>query len=159
MMKKYVATAMFAGALGMAGTAQADNTGCGLGTVLFAGQTGMGQDILAVTTNQISWNQHFGSTSGTLGCESGQTITADAAQFMSENMDQVAHDASNGGGEALATLASLLEIDEADQEAFFSHAQENFGEIFPSADVTAGEALENLEATMAAHDTLSRYTA
>ena len=159
MMKKYVATAMFAGALGMAGTAQADNTGCGLGTVLFDGQSGMGQDILAVTTNGISWNQHFGITSGTLGCEEGAVITAEASQFMSENMDQVAQDASKGGGEALSTLASLLEIDEADHDAFFSHTQKNFGEIFPSADVTAGEALENLEATMAGHDTLSRYTA
>ena len=127
--------------------------------MLFDGQTGMAQDILAVTTNQISFNQQFGITSGTLGCEAGQTITADASQFMSENMDQVAQDAASGGGEALSTLASLLEIDEANREAFFSHAQENFDEIFPSADVTAGEALENLEQTLAENDALARDTA
>lgn len=160
MMKhKVLATALATGAMGMLGTAYADNTGCGAGTVLFDGQSGVAQEILAVTTNGISFNQHFGITSGTLGCEQGGTITAEANEFMSENMDQVAYEASQGGGETLATLASLMGVDEADHEAFFSHTQEHFDQIFPSAEVNAGQALENLEASMAQSETLSRYTA
>ncbi len=158
MMRKYAATAVLGGLLSLAGTAQAENTGCGAGSILFEGKSGKGPEILAVTTNGFLFNQFFGITFGTLGCDEGGTISADATQFMSENMEQVAQDAARGKGEALATLASLLEIDEADRDAFYAHAQDHFSEIFPSADVTAGEALENLEASMAEDEALSRYT-
>ncbi len=157
-MRNYVATAVLGGLLGFAGVAQAENTGCGAGTILFEGKSGKGPEILAVTTNGFFFNQFFGITFGTLGCEEGGTISADAQRFMSENMEQVAQDAARGEGEALATLASLLEVDEADREAFYAHTQEHFSEIFPSANVTAGKALENLEASMAEDEALSRYT-
>lgn len=158
-MIKRIAGAALAGSLLVAGTAaKADNTGCGLGSMLWEGQSGIAQSSLAVTTNGISFNQLFGITTGTLGCQPNATITAEATQFMTDNMDQVARDMSNGGGEALDTLAELMDIDASDRDAFISHAQENFGEIFPSEDVTAGEALNNLESTMAEDITLSRYT-
>lgn len=158
-MRRYLAGAAMASTLLLGGTAaQADNTGCGVGSMLWEGQSGTAQDILAVTTNQISTNQLLGITFGTLGCERGAVITAEATQFMSDNMDQVARDMSNGGGEALDTLAALMDIDAEDREAFTAHTQQHFADIFPSEDVTAGEALRNLEATMAANRTLARYT-
>ncbi len=156
---KKIASVAIAGTLFLAGgAAHADNTGCGLGTMLWDGQSGIAQDLLAVTTNGTSANQLFGITSGTLGCEHGAVITADASRFMSDNMEQVARDMSNGGGEALETLATLIGIDEAHHGAFFAHAQGNFEQIFPSENVTAGEALRNLETTMAGDIVLARYT-
>ena len=64
--KLIVAVAGFC-AVGVA-QAQQENTGCGLGTMLFDGQQGIAPQVLAVTTNGTSGNQTFGITSGTLGC-------------------------------------------------------------------------------------------
>ena len=41
-----------------------DSTGCGLGTTIWAGKTGIFPQILAVTTNGTSGNQTFGITTG-----------------------------------------------------------------------------------------------
>ncbi|MBK1725839.1 hypothetical protein CKO13_02135 [Halorhodospira neutriphila] len=165
MPREHLIAASLCGALGLvaasanAQQAAPENTGCGAGTVLWDGQSGKAAEILAVTTNGLFSNQVFGITSGTLGCEDNGVISAEASQFMSENMEQVAQDAASGGGEALATLASLMEIDQADRAAFYRHAQTHFEQIFPSADVTAREALRNLTATMADSQALSRYAA
>ncbi|BAU58794.1 hypothetical protein HH1059_20850 [Halorhodospira halochloris] len=159
MRKSYLAATALAGTMAVAGVAKADNTGCGLGSMVWEGQSGIAQDILAVTTNGISANQFFGITSGTLGCEHGATITAEADAFMAENMESIIVEAANGGGESIDTLAALLDIEEADRGEFAEHMQQNFAEIFPSENVTAGEVMENLESSMAASETLNRYTA
>ena len=74
MMKKLLAVALLAGTAGVA--MADDNTGCGLGTMIWAGQSGPIFKSFAVTTNGTSGNQTFGITTGTLGCDSNGAITS-----------------------------------------------------------------------------------
>lgn len=141
--------------------AGADSTGCGLGTMIFEGQSGRVPQILAVTTNGTFGNQTFGITSGTLGCVSDGTVkpAQRMAMFMGANMDKVAQDMSRGDGEALRTLADLKGVEPADRAAFYRTAQANVGRIFPSDQVTAGEALHELDVVLAESPELRRYAA
>jgi hypothetical protein len=91
-----------------AGTSVADDsTGCGAGTVLFDGQSGVAPQVLAVTINGNSGNQTFGFSSGMLGCDSEGTIVASAEinKFASENLGKRVRDMAIGEGEALTTWA------------------------------------------------------
>src|SRR5690554_933458 len=127
-MRKYVLAAGIIGALSM-GTAQADDdVGCGLGTMLWAGQEGPVPKVLAATTNGILGNQTFGITSGTLGCSRDGVITSDAvaAAYTGSNIERLALDMSQGEGESLNVMAELLGIENQDKPAFFALAKENF---------------------------------
>ncbi|TBR42820.1 DUF3015 domain-containing protein [Marinomonas agarivorans] len=117
------------------------NPGCGFGSSLFEGEEGTLYHVIAATTNGTSGNQTFGMTSGTLGCDTSKPIVA-AALFVNDNMDEVAENIANGEGEALLTLATLLEVEATDEFAVL--AQQNFDQIFTSEDVTAEEVIVNL---------------
>ena len=158
-MKRTVLATALAGIFAISGTAHADSTGCGLGTMVWEGQSGIAPQVLAVTTNGTSGNQTFGITTGTLGCDSQGTVSAPVAHFMSQNLDAIARDIARGEGEALETLAVLMEIDESDRAAFYAAAHSNFDQIFPSADVTAGEAIDGLVAVLSRDAKLSQYVA
>ena len=99
-MKKILAIALLA----TTSSAFADNdVGCGLGTMVWAGQSGVAPKILAATTNGTSGNQTFGITSGTLGCQADGVITSKArlSMFMGTNSERLARDMSAGHGESL----------------------------------------------------------
>lgn len=117
------------------------NPGCGFGSTLFEEKDGLIYHVLAATTNGTSGNQTFGMTSGTLGCDTSEPIVA-AAIFINENMDEVAENIANGQGEALKTLADLLEVKETQE--FSTLAQQNFDNIFTSESITAEEVIVNL---------------
>ncbi len=136
-----------------------NNAGCGLGSTLFDGQSGIGPQILAVTTNGTSGNQTFGITSGTLGCEEGGVVQASAAvtMFVGSNLDNLSRDMSLGQGEALESLAQLMGIPAADKGQFFATSRQNFGKIFAANDITAGEVLDNLYTVLSADAQLAAY--
>lgn len=147
-------------AVALVGTAQAkDSTGCGLGTMLFKNKKGVFPQILAVTTNGTSGNQTFGISSGTLGCDPEGTIVYSAAvqRYMGKQLDHVAADMSRGAGESLETLARLIGVTQEDEAAFFELTKSSFTKIFPTAEVTAEQALRNLQTLMAADGRLIRY--
>lgn len=125
----------------------ADNTGCGLGTVLFKGTSSVVTDVLAVTTNGTSGNQTFGITSGTSGCEYGATIAAGKRaklfSFADKNMEEVALDVSKGGGEYLNSVADIIGIKEADKAYFFTLSQKNFSTVFSGENVNTAEVVDN----------------
>ena len=133
--------------------------GCGWGTLVWKGKSGMGPKILGATTNGSFGNQTFGITSGTAGCSSQGVITADArvSKFASANMDRLVRDMAAGQGESLATLAHLLNIAETDRPAFYNATKAHFAEIFSSSDVTTGQMLESLAGVMAKDATLAKY--
>ena len=94
-MKKLIAVAALS--LLPFSNAMADqDIGCGLGSMLFAGQEGKGVKILGATTNGTSGNQTFGITFGTLGCDGTGTVTSSEtiALFIDGNMEQLARDMS-----------------------------------------------------------------
>ncbi len=141
--------------------AQQNNVGCGLGSMVFDGQSGIAPQVLAATTNGTSGNQTFGITSGTLGCTQDGTVssTVKLSMFTGSNMDKLAADMSKGQGEALETLADLMGVESADKAAFFAATHDNFDKVFTSSNVTAEEVIANLNKVLAADAELSRYAA
>ena len=123
-----------------------DNTGCGLGSLLFQEKDGLLSQTLAATTNGIFGNQTFGITSGTLGCEQHTTLVQnkEIRKFVADNMDGLAKNIAMGHGESLTTLAELMEIPAEDRDEFYYILQFNFEEIFPTEDVMAIDVIKNI---------------
>src|SRR5512138_3573817 len=104
------------------GSALADpDIGCGLGTQIWTGSKGTVPKLLGATTNGSFGSQTFGITSGTLGCHRSGTVTADAKVqiFTGTNLDRLARDMAQGGGETLDAFATLIGIRADDKAAFF----------------------------------------
>ncbi len=157
-MKKLIALVLLAGST----VAMADqDVGCGLGTILFEGKSGVAPKVLAATTNGTYWNQTFGITSGTLGCQADGVISSRArlSMFMGTNSERVARDMSVGHGESLNVLADLMGVKEQDKALFFQTTQANFSTIFAADNQTAGQVLAALQQVMAKDAVLATYTA
>ena len=134
----------------LAGLAQAvdkNNTGCGLGSILFKDQNGLLSQVCAVTFNGSFGNQTFGITSGTLECAKPASFAANQKlnKFVSENMDNLAMDISKGSGEYLSTLAVLMETPVEERDALYHKLQANFASIYTSDQVTHVDVLDNIE--------------
>ena len=140
----------------------ADNTGsCGLGSKVFAGQSGIAPQVLAITTNGTSGNQTFGITSGTLGCSQNGTVQSNwkTAMFIDGNKERLARDMSRGSGESLDSLAQLMGVKQEHKEIFFQVAKANFERIYSADMISAQEIASGLRAVLAADQTLAGYSA
>lgn len=140
----------------------AQNIGsCGWGSKLFDGQSGMGPQVLAATTNGTSGNQTFGISSGTSGCTQDGTVNSNwkTAMFIDGNKDKLARDMARGQGETLDSLAALLGIPSEQKSDFYQLTKENYGRIFPNSDVTADQVRFSLRDVMASNTELASYTA
>lgn len=162
-MKRILIAAAAAAAL-TAGAAQAANTnnvGCGLGTMVFEGKTGVVSQVLAATTNGTSGNQTFGISTGTLGCSKNGVVDPPvaAAVYTASNIDNLARDAARGEGETLESLAEVIGIEEQDKSAFFVASKENFSTIFASENTTAEDVLAAWYGVMAEDEALQHYAA
>ena len=122
------------------------NTGCGLGNQVISNQDSVLMQVFAATTNGTSGNQTFGITSGTSGCaKPAKFVSNDKAnEFVAGNMDALALDISNGQGEALTTLATLLNVSNTD--TFASTLQANFDKIYTSSNVSSANVIDNIVA-------------
>lgn len=122
-----------------------DNVGCGVGTILFE-STGHanGGWLLQMTASWTNGtlSNTLSITTGTVGCR-GRINDAvqyeKAYEFVTANMDNLAKDAAVGTGETLTSLANLLEV--TDVATFSENIQNNFSEIFHSANVESDEVL------------------
>ena len=123
-----------------------ENTGCGLGNQVIKKQDSVVMQVFATTTNGTSGNQTFGITSGTSGCaKPAKFVSNDKAnEFVAGNMDMLALDISNGQGEALSTLATLLKVSNKDE--FAVALQANFDKIYTSSDVSSADVIDNIVA-------------
>jgi hypothetical protein len=142
------------------GTARADgDTGCGLGSQIWEGQSSVPAKVLAATTNGTLGNQTFGISSGTLGCEPGSVIKAEQRLnvFASANLDRLAREIAIGEGEVLDALAHLYGVEPGDQAAFVERLHGRFEAIFPTASVTAGDVLAGIDRALADDPQLARY--
>lgn len=126
--------------------------------MIWKGQSGIAPHVLAATTNATFGNQTFGMTTGTLGCQTNESVQS-MAMYMDSNIDKVARDMSRGSGENLDTLAVLLGVDDADRDAFRSVLQNNFATIFPSSDTTSDQAVNAIVALLEKHESLNKYVA
>jgi len=159
-MKKIFAVLSLAAAIPTA--AFADNVGgCGVGSKLFDGQSGVAPQVFAVTTNGSTANQTFGISSGTLGCTQDGTVRSDwkMSMFIEGNKERLARDMSVGSGETLASLAHLLGVEAQDQPAFNRLTKDNLARIFPSESAGTDQIIGGLRQTLASDPRMSRYLA
>ncbi|WP_407412345.1 DUF3015 family protein [Acinetobacter sp.] len=142
-------------ALGSAAAFADSDAGCGIGSQVWAGQSGKAPKILAATTNGLFLNQLFGITFGTLGCNGTGTVTAKVVTFTNENAENLARDMAVGQGENLNILAELLQIKSQDKARFFAVSKANFKDIYASDNTL--EVLASLQQVMAKDDVLKAY--
>ena len=138
----------------------ADNIGnCGWGSKVFDGQSGVMPQVFAATTNGSTGNQTFGISSGTSGCTQDGTVKTSwkTAMFIDGNKKQLARDMSQGQGETLDALASLIGIDQAQKAKFFQLTQEKFSSIFYSEDASAADISNALKTVMSSDSELAVY--
>jgi len=159
MLKKSIALAVLA--LSPLTAFADDDVGCGLGTQVWAGQSGLIPKVLAATTNGLLGNQTFGITTGTLGCSSDGVIKAEyrAPAFAAANLDQLAADMAVGRGESLAALAAIYGIQGADRDAFYAMTKAHYGQIFSSETTSATDVVASVTALMKADSRLAPYAA
>jgi len=137
-----------------------NNVGCGLGSSLFNGQSGVGPQVMAATTNGTFGNQTFGISSGTLGCTQNGTVKhTKMALFIDGNKERLARDMSRGGGESLDSLAQLLGVKEEHKQHFFQVAKANFEQIYSADAQSAQDIAKGLRTVLAADQTLASYSA
>lgn len=159
MIKKISAIAILAACSTLA---MADNdVGCGFGTQVWQGKSGLAPKILAGTTNGISANQLFGISFGTLGCgDFNKAITAQARviQFIDGNAEALARDMAVGQGENLNVLATLMGVQDQDKQAFFSTTKANFSSIYAAENQTTGQVIAALNQVLAKNSQLKAYS-
>ena len=147
--------------LAIAGNANAESTGCGLGTMLFDGNKGVAPNVLAVTTNNVtSGNQTFGISSGTLGCNRDDVIDSRGGKlfsFANDNLSELAADTSKGEGEYLNIVAAIIGIKKEDKEHFFITMQENFSTIFPNENIKTANVVLSVKEVMQKDQILKSY--
>ena len=139
MKKIYLASLLIGGALLAATPSYAiDSTGCGLGSMAWRGQSGIGPQALAVTTNGIFSTQTFGITFGTSGCDPNGRVSGGTGRmvlaFVENNMEQFAMDAAAGHGETIDTLAGILNVD---SEELGAKTSAQFAYLFDNENVDA----------------------
>lgn len=160
-MKKIIAVMSLAVALPTAAFAAGqDNVGgCGVGSMIFKGQSGVFPQVLAITTNGSFGNQTFGISTGTLGCSADGAVRSNmkTALFIESNKQQLARDMSVGGGETLASLSHLIGIEAKDQVAFNRVTKDNMARIFTTDTVATEQVVAALREVLASDAQLSRY--
>jgi len=110
--------------------------GCGLGNQFFGAKD---NQVLASTTNESTYTQLFGITSGTSNCVDHEGDTAKATKaFIEANQVALSTEMAKGQGETLASLSKILKCQ--DSAAFGADMQKHFGYVFPTANVDASQA-------------------
>lgn len=124
------------------------NTGCGLGTVLWKNRAdgSMLSQALQATTNSFLGNQTFGITSGTLECSEPAHFANNERlkEFVVANMDNLAKDIAVGRGESLNTFNELLQIPLDQRPEFNAKLQNSFSTIFTHDKIAYAEVMNNV---------------
>jgi spermidine/putrescine-binding protein len=153
MKKLAVVAAVVAVTLVLAGSAFAagqahQNTGCGLGTMLFKGSADNSVllQTFQATTNGIYGNQTFGITTGTSDCAQPKNFASSQQinEFMVANMDNLARDIAQGRGETLDAFAELLGVSAEKRPEFYGQLQSGFARIFTSPGVQMASVMDNI---------------
>ena len=161
-MKKLLAVSVLA-AMPLAVMAAGENnaSGCGWGSKVFDGMSGIAPQILAMTSNGSYGTNTFGVTSGTSGCTADGTVRTNwkTAMFIDGNKVALQRDMSTGSGEALDSLAHLLGVEVQDRAAFNRLAKDNLAKIFPSEGAATEQVVGSLREVLASDARLGRYLA
>jgi len=158
-MRRLFLAAGVALAVGIAPAAYAsDGPGCGVGTMVFEGQSGLIPQVLAVTTNGTFLNT-FAVTSGTSGCSADDIVLREHERevFAAANFRNLKTDMAKGQGEYLTSLAALMGVNDADRLAFGDFSKSRYASLMADSSVSSGAFLSAFDAELADHPRLARY--
>ncbi len=102
-------------------------SGCGVGSTIFKDKTGFVYNVLAGTTNGLTFST-ISMTFGLLNCPKDSSIMGKIASFIDDNKQQLVMEVAQGRGERLATVIEMYGV--ADQQAAISALKANHTEIF-----------------------------
>ena len=157
MLKKFAIAALL---LSGSTFAMADNDiGCGVGTEIWKGQSGLIPRVLGATTNGTFGNQTFGITFGTLGCKRADNLVrSEVVEFVDHNAETLARDIAVGEGESLNVLAELMQIETADKNHFFQVAKANWSKLYADQNQNTLQVVASLHAMMTEDEILRKYS-
>ena len=140
--------------------AMADNDiGCGVGTEIWKGQSGLIPRVLGATTNGIFGNQTFGITFGTLGCKRADNLVrSEVVEFVDHNAETLARDIAVGEGESLNVLAELMQIQSEDKTHFFQVAKANWSKLYSEQNQNTLQVVSSLHSMMTEDAVLRKYS-
>src|SRR5205085_8722171 len=103
-------------------------------------------------------SQTFGISSGTSGCTNDGMIFADQKVnvFASINFENLSQEMAQGGGEHLASLATLMGVPAEHQAEFFALTQEKYTTLIQSGEAAPVAMLKALHAAIAGHPVLAQ---
>ena len=150
-MKKLIAGAILLGASSMAFA----QPGCGVGAMIWKGQSGIAPHVLAATTNGMA-SQTVSMTLGIVGCHTNENVQS-MAMIMESRGAAIAADMSRGQGENLEAMAAALGVEVENRSEFYRVLSGNCNTIFPNSDTTSGEAVSAIVALLEKNESLSKY--
>ena len=160
-MKRALLLSVCASALSIASShvmASDNGPGCGVGQMLFKGQSGLLSHSVAGSTNQ--WlGQPFAITTGTSGCDTSQSVqrSDDKEVFMAYNMDSLSQEIAQGQGDHLTTLASIFGVDKKDQSTFTATLQNEYSTVFSSSTASTSDVIAAIDSIMQNNPDLAKY--
>jgi hypothetical protein len=163
MMKKVVivsAAVLFGMQAGLALAANPDTgPGCGLGKLAwsdFKNQKNIAPQVMMATTNGTFGSQTFGISSGTSGCTNDGQVWADqkVTMFALLNFENLTQEMAQGGGEHLASLATLMEVPAEQHQAFFAMTQERYLSLVQAGETSSAAFVKSLNDAIAKHPVL-----
>ena len=137
--------------------AENNGSGCGLGQMILEGKSGMGPNIGAAIINNIIFPQTFAMSTGTMGCDTTQTVKREEERevFVAQNIDNLSVDMAQGQGDYLASLAKIMGIEGQDKDVFYRLTQEQYSNIINTN--TAHEMLAQIDSAMVSDGSLAKY--
>ena len=158
-MKKKILAGLAVACLSSGAFADPEEHGCGWGSLVFEGQSGLAPYVLASLTNATASNAIFGMTSGTNGCQTHHPINYGGKSWFAaaDFADSIIEDIAKGEGEALDALAVMIGIEDKDRAYFNQLTHDNFSAIAPSSEVSGEQVMIAIDSLLANDDRLAKY--
>jgi len=137
--------------------------GCGLGKLAWADfkhQKNIAPQVMMATTNGTFGSGTFGISSGTSGCTNDGQVWADqkVTMFALLNFENLTQEMAQGGGEHLASLATLMEVPAEQQGAFFALTQERYLSLMQAGETSSVALVKSLNDAIAKHPVLAQVS-
>ena len=139
---------------GVAHAVNPDNgPGCGLGKLAWADYKtpkNIAPQVMMATTNGTFGSQTFGISFGTSGCTNDGKVMAGQQTnvFVAGAFESLSEDMARGGGEHLATLATLMGVPSEQQSTFFALAQQQYGALVGAGELSSVAVVKALQEAM-----------
>ena len=135
--------------------------GCGLGKLAwsdFKRQKDIAPQVFMATTNGTFGSQTFGISTGTSGCTNDGKVWADDRDtfFVAATFDSLTAEMAQGGGEHLASLATMMGVPAEQQPQFFALAQERYRELVREGATTPAAMMKALTDAMTGREMVAQ---